>query len=65
VIGDGTVRLQRNKAGEPRPFIDGRRIAFVRQTGGTAAIYVINADGRGERRLTRRGGTLAGRPTGG
>jgi TolB protein len=40
---------------------DGRRIAFARRDGSEAGIYVINVDGRGERRLTReRSGTTVG-----
>jgi TolB protein len=32
---------------------DGRRIAFVSNRGGNEEIYVMNADGSGQRRLTR------------
>jgi Tol biopolymer transport system component len=53
--------------GEPRPLTpspgsvarwspDGRSIAFGGNRGYTAGIFVINADGTGERRLTETGG---------
>ena len=34
---------------------DGRKLAFVSDRDGDAEVYVMNADGSGQRRLTQRG----------
>jgi TolB protein len=34
---------------------DGRKITFVSDRDGTYEVYVMNADGSGQRRLTHRG----------
>ena len=67
--GSGLRQLTRN-AGRHRPAWspDGRKIAFISwRDGGAAEIYVMNADGTDQRRLTRTHGDEAtispGRPT--
>jgi Tol biopolymer transport system component len=35
---------------------DGQKILFVSDRDGEHAVYVVNADGSGQRRLTQRGG---------
>lgn len=61
VSPDGSeTRLVARGASDPVWSPDGRRIAFARRDGSDAGIYVINVDGREERRLTReRAGTTA------
>jgi Tol biopolymer transport system component len=53
---NGTVRrnLTRNAVGNsPAWSPDGRRIAFARQSGSSSEIYVMNADGSGQKKLTQ------------
>ncbi len=52
--GSGLRRLTRGPAyhGWPVWSPDGRKIAFQRQDGQQAGVYVINVDGSGERNLT-------------
>jgi TolB protein len=65
--GSGQRRLTRNAAADASPAWspDGRKIAFVRNRGApcyapvclsNSGIYVMNADGTGQRRLARNAG---------
>jgi Tol biopolymer transport system component len=68
------VRYHQNRVGQrdseydanPTWSPDGRKIAFVSDRTGSAEIYVMNADGSGQRRLTRHAkpGGLAWSPDG-
>jgi TolB protein len=54
--GSGQTRLTRGNAFQSAPPAwspDGRRIAFASERDGNAEIYVVNADGTGQRNLTR------------
>jgi Tol biopolymer transport system component len=53
--GGGRWRLTRDAANDSHPVWspDGRQVAFVRQSGKSSEIYVVNADGKSERNLTR------------
>jgi TolB protein len=59
--GSGKQNLTRNPGNDgPRGFPaawspDGRKIAFVSNRDGTNEVYVMNADGSAQRRLTHRG----------
>ncbi len=55
--GSGRRNLTLDPAydGDPMWSPDGRRIAFVSNRDGVYGIYVMNADGSGQRRLTQRG----------
>jgi Tol biopolymer transport system component len=56
-VGGGTPRLLTSSpATVPRWSPDGRQIAFGANRGGTGGIFVIDADGRNERRVTTTGG---------
>lgn len=52
----GHAQAVRN--GWPAVSPDGERIAFVSNRDGMENVYVIQVDGRGERRVSRRGGRL-------
>jgi Tol biopolymer transport system component/predicted Ser/Thr protein kinase len=55
--GGGTPRLLTKSAGSvPRWSPDGRQIAFGANRNSTGGIFVIDADGKNERRLTSTGG---------
>jgi Tol biopolymer transport system component len=43
------------EVGSPLWSPDGRKIAFVGDRDGNAEVYVMNADGSGQRRLTHNG----------
>ena len=52
--GSGLQRLTRTAANESRPSWspDGQQIAFTREVGHNFELYVMNADGSGQLRLT-------------
>ena len=56
--GTGQRNLTRNPANDSDPTWspDGRRLAFVSDRDGDLEVYVMNADGSGQRRMTHRGG---------
>jgi Tol biopolymer transport system component len=50
--GIGQQRLTRNGR-QPQWSADGRKIGFVSDRDGNPEVYVMNADGSGQRNLTR------------
>ena len=57
VRSDGTGLTRLARGGQPDWSPDGRRIVFASQRDGDPEIYVMNADGSGERKLTDNRGT--------
>lgn len=57
--GGGVKRLTKGKRvdGEPVWSPDGRQIAFKRSKSAKGNVYVMRANGRGAKRLTRGGGS--------
>ncbi len=56
IAGGGERLLTRSSGSVPRWSPDGRSIAFSADRGYVGGVFVIGSDGKGERRLTDRGG---------